>query len=1608
MVLTFKQISDYIELFNADDHGVDKTFQLIEKYLLDNKNIITNISALHKLEKLEKAKDVKLLQLRNESYTITKIHNEKAFIISQLIKLDYDETLRILSQFKDSDCNDIVKSTSEVLKERNSIIDTILKILTDSELPVLGNRFSLYFATNKDTACNEVIKSLKFSIENFELTEDYSTLALSEDEYTKILQEKLSYDLIYITNLLRLFTILSLNSMLETSVVISWFEWVINSISFIENILQNKNNVPARIIEQIESLIVINSMLVLGLDNTDSSININAPYFNDPQTFKRLNQIFTQYSFNPVIIYMWTFVLYSKSFLLEENQDSEQSFANVVFKDVSIKSLIAHFASKAENNGALESIKIISRNLSSDKFFAAIICSFLTLALNFIPITIETSEVFKYVLLRSPIDYVEKFLTSEASENKITILKAKLPLVEEALLPLINLTAVNSEFAQYIWDELTTYTVKTKLGQLDYDLVDEGGYSETDLIVLKKEALIAPPLEYEKNALMPIPENTKAKILLTNHSDEQDVIVFLLKYSGWSLLGRLLQSMYELYSDKGNEINLVHKNAIISVIELISNLLKSEISIDKSTEILNSLQSNIESNDIVALICRIFDLALQKRSYKIICACSGFLNSLFKYYPDLVWSYLSRSSILDRYGKTGYATTILGSIELTSGEYDFTISLAKLANLLAEDSTSLGNNYPIRARLEILDKFTSHLLRVFEGYHFWKYADISQRFKIGLHTTTFFNAVVYDVYSIDPTSKPCDKITKSMFESSNHVINSFLSPHSPDVHAANALVKLLLSPKNKEMQLLSNKVYGNTYSRLIISSFEFAKTLLNTRTALQTQPSTFEKLLYESSSSLVEIYESNYRLKKYIINVLDTLIAAPWPEDYPFLLSYLGEVHSKNFLSSIISDLESSLVNYNITFNICKFISSLVESNQDGLTILFLTGEFLPKKSPKGTSDTASILNVLKKIALDIAVMPKLVACQLLEAIAYSLNSWKGVQNKGGDKEFIEALMKILSEFKHPVVNANISNTDMHKVSHGYKLISRIVEIFALFIYSDNDNSASIIEFLKKRDLISIVVPFFKIDGYDNLINTSLQTEFEAVWPGLKLKSFLLSPYFKNNTVLEHPDFNLYFMDNYFSSDENWQIFRNKLVRASLSMEFVTSKVSAAKALGALITSFVPKAGTSLNDTYIGLVKELLKVNFEETINSPLLAQISCERLELCFYLLFSLEKASVSIDEKTLSDILNQLMLLFKSNDVSFLDNISRSSNSNVYRPILRSILIILGMVKTKTHFIEMISDQFLEFFEWSFCKGGHLIFADILSDITICSAKGENVSIYSFSEKLQDLCLLLSIFSKLKSLGPSDDFNKIMASSLNDVGTLKVILNLYSSSHLFKIDDEPVLGSITLAFISELCSIEDIAQTFISNGLISVLLESPLSVAIQQGDLKLESHSRLHSIWSHGILTILLILLSKFGTKILAESILFVSYFSRQIKSTILSWSDSKLLISTALIRETSQLILLQQMLKILGYEDFISNSSTIQKFQNESIEVELVLGLDTVDDRRQLSLAFKHLLTHPKYLNSRVVPSTVEEQRILEDEELRNGFVSTITKSIQDLQESLFKEI
>ncbi|AMD22409.1 HGR070Wp [Eremothecium sinecaudum] len=1608
--ITFTTVYEFIRSVNTTDRYTENeaTWNLISEYLTRNKSLLLQLSYFTTVS--DETELTKKFKLRGATYDVSKEDIDEAKILASELSVNPTECLRVIAN-----CNKRVHLqegrhsfyAQQILHERNAVLDTIVMLINSESFPQLSEQYLPLFMSEKEA----MIKDLIFLFSKISMNLASAELSFNDDNFSRT---KFSHDINYLMSILTLLSIRCLNSDIPCSAIEEWFK-LLAKMNFMNVVIEN-DEIPRETALKLHSLTTIVTILMLGLDTANNTINFNAPFFTDESVFKLINKILLQNPTNPIILYYWSFILSLKAYMLEQSPETHVEFVKNVFGATPISELIDIYTSAAEKLHVLKCLRDLHKALSDEEIYSAILSSYLILSLNFIPLNEETSYAIKTILIGTPRELVENFLTSDEFEKKLTVLRDKLPLIHEALIPMIHLTSVHPEFAHFEWKELSTYAQRLKLNDIDYDLaVDEENRIESnELIVLKDGILVKPPMEFEQNVLMPIPKNTKGQIIPAVSGDE-DMVIFLYRYNGWSLLGRVLQNICDTYWDNSSLAEKsLKQHLLVSIIDLISSIVDPETPIERSTEILQHCSVHVREEDVISLIFKTCEQSLHSRDMIVLAPCLKLMTSLVANFPHILWSYLSRSDLIDRHGKAGMAAILLGTLELPNGEYDFTISLIQLADQLVTESLHFEATFPDRMKIGLLGRITRHLIHVYESYQYWKYVNITQRIEIGSSLTSLFTKIIYSVHGIDANSKPSEKVTKVLEDAAGAIISVFLGSESPDIRAVTALINVLTSPTSSESIAVNNGIHGNEYNYQLHKTFEFVNMLISVRDLLQLPPSTLEKNIYLRARDFVNIYIFEQSLKVQVIKLFTYLVRAPWDIERPSILAHLGQSHSQQLLELLTFDLETPIQDHRVLKTLYGFFSSVMEGRQDGLSILFLTGEaisFDKNKNSSNSTEHKSILNILRANALKLDQLPEEVGSHLLDAISYAFNSWTPARNNETDKDFITALVKRLEAFQ-PGSDEEIQTVEQTAtMANKYKLISRIAEICALYLFTSTGPCSPIFDLLNRTDLAKIVNPLFQIDGYNKDLHRDIAVNFEEKWKGLQLSKFRLSSLFRVSKSFQNSIYDIPLMDQYFSGDEDWfgsknsPGFRNQVVEASINLQYVTYQVSAAKSWGALLTSFVKKTPVSLQDTFIDVVIHLLDINIERCIDCQVFGEVYLERIELCFYMLYSFMKTAKEVPENKLMDITLKLIHILKSPEVEFLENIAHSRKSAYYRPLLRSVLITLSLVKSEKHFIESVSNELLGFFEIIFCKSVNLILSEILSEINSTSTCGNNVTVTKITDKIQDLLLLLSLFTSIKKLKPSSNFMQILASSLNEMDTLKSILNLYSSSHLFRINHEPIIADVTLTLLCELCSVDEVAEKLIINGLFSVLLESPISIMIQQGRLKPETQPRIHSIWSNGLLSIILQLISQFGPKMLPECCLFVSYFHKQISTAIFSWSDNSLAISAALIQETSQIIMLQKMFSHLDYQKYLSNPNAKMKVVDDTEVIELIPGLDNDIEKRELYRSFTHLLTHPKYLNSRIVPTTLEEQRLLEDDETRAIFVKRTTEEIKKLQESLF---
>lgn len=1523
----------------------DKQLEALDKFLSLNKDVLTNPLYLEPTtEQLPNSED---FSIRGSKFTTTESLKNEAEKISSILKVSKLESLRVISltekRVPNIDNNTDLKHDlqtlyiNNILKERQKVLELTRYLLTQGPFPVLEDKYSEDLLKN-----SEFITSCITSLGNI-------TLLLKSEEDTKfkaLINNELASTIIHTLKLL-----LSLLIKVSTTSanVVKWFQfWEKNK--YFE---QLQDHVTIESYKEIKSLISITTLLFFGLDTSNDSFDTVSPYFSDSIAIRAINDSLANAPIDPIVIYAWSIILYSIA-----SETKEKAFPDID------EDLSKVFATQAAVLNVFKVIEDYHSVLEYDNFHSAIFSSFLISVVPFIHLTDSTSKAYLSVFKKAPDSFVEKFFLNPNTERLLHLTKAKFP---EVIIPYLRILSINGGSAHSQLATLSSYMSIRSTSELSYD-VD----TENDLIILKEGVYINPPYERNKDVLLYLPPKTKGKILPTADQNT-DAIIFQYEYKGWSLLGRILQN--ESFYPEKSEI-------LLDILELLTNTISAS-DIDTISEIFENASAFLDDGDIIDIILKLFEQSLHQRNKNILVKIINFFSALVYSYPQIVWSHLSRSDLLENAGRGGLISTILGSVEAVNGEYEFTIACLKLYNELIINNI-IGSEELNTHKTNVLPRFTTFAIHVFESFIYWDYVDTYQKFQISTLILDSLTKILYSSYGIDLETKPEDKVTKVLAASAKKIIQSFIIS-LPDVRVIKPIFALLNASVNYPSLFEANGREGFWFTQSVKANLEFSKLVISIRSLLDTEPSTLEVFFFDKSTELVRAYSRYSSLRAKILQLLIQLVSSKWDMEPPSLLSHLGDYYTEVLVASLQNDLKSIYDDIKVKRYIYSFFSSIILGKQKGLSMIFVNGS----ESKENKTKKSSILSTLKNDVQNLDYYPASLSIHLVDAIAFALNSWS-YKDENDTSQFIGTLAKKISELR---VQNPQDNDSIIKSCYAYKLNSRITEICALIIFTSKDDSKSkpIIDALQNHDILELIKPLYEPFAYRASLHVNLNKNFEEKWPGLKLQQFVRSPLSATRTFGEGTVYDLSLLDDILSENPYWtgsglvNGYRSEVISASLNLQYVSAQIGAAKSWGALLTAYVKRYKTQ--SSFWLIIKKLLQANIEEGTSTPLFHDVYRVRTELAFFFLYSITTNS-KLDYNQNKEILELSLKLVCSSDVNLLSKIALNEYG-IYRPLLRIISKCLGSAEGNAKLAEDLSPQLLEFFEIVIAKGTTVLFDSVQGDINKSTIDG----------RIEDIFLIISLLKGLINTKPHNYFISKLSNYLVDYSTLRAILNTYANSHNLRVNEEPIFAELTLTYIIELISVDGIAEQLISSGLFSTLIESPISVRIQEGNIQVHTTPRLHNIWSNGLLAIILILLGKFGDRLLPEISAFVSYFAKQIRSNTKSWSQDTVAITFPALQETEQIILLQKGLEKLYYE--YGQTTSIQL--PESIGG--IPGLDTTQDLKDLSNSLIHLLAHPKYLTSRVIPTTLEEQKLFEGEDkIRTPLVEQLVSEIKELQESI----
>lgn len=479
-------------------------------------------------------------------------------------------------------------------------------------------------------------------------------------------------------------------------------------------------------------------------------------------------------------------------------------------------------------------------------------------------------------------------------------------------------------------------------------------------------------------------------------------------------------------------------------------------------------------------------------------------------------------------------------------------------------------------------------------------------------------------------------------------------------------------------------------------------------------------------------------------------------------------------------------------------------------------------------------------------------------------------------------------------------------------------------------------EKLRTTDVLSNTRKFVSIKNFDNQL-------YDRVHKALMIKyRARLSDFTSDIAIGDNFPYDMSKLNASFHQDPYWHRFRADVVSLNCNLSCVAAQTQILASWRKWCIALAAAHPKTLHLDESALIA-LERPQADCDLTNPFFRRFLEMRTNMSFVMTFYTKKASV--------DILDAALQLLADPLVGIQANSGATQGIKVYRDILKIVSFQLSL-------FEQAKEPRLVQILLSTLDLVVIRPAQVVASVALDPDKRESAS--------QDLKEMIAILHhSLRLLG----HDSLVMSSLGQVMAETCSDRYMSKLYSYALDVDPYggLAELALLYILEWIPIGIMADHFVANGILTVLVESPMSRRIQKGGVVAAHEKHVHSTWCHGLLSVLLALQRQLGNRIVEEAWLFLDSFRAQIRTCVEQWSSQAGQISLALIEETLLLHALLTLIASLAPE-------------------ELTGSIHTLFNREELLRAIDHLSSHRKYLTTRMSPDDDKESIVQEMSDLR----------------------
>lgn len=1229
-------------------------------------------------------------------------------------------------------------------------------------------------------------------------------------------------------------------------------------------------------------------------------------------------------------------------------------------------------AERAVADGAVEKLVLILKShLPMRIEYATVASGVLQALLPYYTLTEQLAQAIHDVISPYPV-LVQSFFSDFFASQKLEVTRAKMPLSMPAFVHLAR-TLGSGAYEQF--GNMRTYLCPLPRYFSDYVYLED---QQSTLIQLTGRL----DVEGARGNLV-LNEGTRGEIVA--QQEGKTLVLWDVSYNNWPLLGSLLESSSTSNSGGADGRQIIP-------------LVTSTLAGANAPELLSLLSSGLSTpdRDILDLITDRFDEALFDRDVDMCVHCARFLTAMVDVDSQRVWAYLGRSRMLERYGRGGLVATILAAVEIVNHRYDFSLAVIQLVQALVDDAlaTALDDSVSAKLQSDVLANLTRHLIDVYESFVHWRYADARQKLQIGSSLIAVFTSVIHAAFRVNDSAKLEDKVTGVVAAPAHLILHEFLSSNETSVRTVQPLLRAIESAASSTLPLGLGVRDSEDEFGLIEDILRFCSLLVRARSIISpNEPSALEHLLFGLGKELATIFLRYFRLHHLVVDVLEALIVGHWPGEQPSTLAYLGTEYSQMLISCLSTALRSDLELDATLSGIAHYFSGILKSKQEGLSILLVSGKDT-RNTAKKVEKVGSLLAVFEQRAVEQRGhwTPKVLG-SALEAIslAHSMtfsSIEKGVSDSALRADLCSTLFELIDDVSREESQHEL--TGVVRVSEELAMAARALDIISVEIYkaaaANNRDDVFYKPFRSATRLQDWANRVLHVRGYRDSLHTHLARNFNRKWPKTPLHKYARSLLLGRRPYGKAYAYDLGLLDVVLgasdSSASHWKHgYHNEVIEANVNLSYTHAQLelnlSFCKMINALASAAAASKDAEVLNSLRGAAQHALATIDYGHLSIPLFGPVLAAQLDMVFFVLYQLSRTRTKVCES--STQLENAFRLLADTSLGFTTGPVQQESylPHLFRPLLRIINLDLddfvsGAVPTNAHLIQLVQT--------------------ILDTVVI---RGMNACVVAVQQSKidvsEDVVQITTVLRKcLKVPGISSVFANVVISMI-DSGGIRGVLSLYSYGLSGATSsDEPIYGELALHYLLEWLKVDTMADHFVMNGLLTLLLESPISKLIQAGNIRANADPRLHSIWTKGILHIYLALIESLGQRMLREAIVFVNFFAAQIDCALRAWTEPSCVVSLSSIEETALILTLLDIIDKLRR----------QQIDHESLQVPAFTSYSDISD------GLEQLLSHHKYLATKIAVTNAEERQIFtakpaDGEQPGEAYMNLIINELRELQ-------